>query len=184
MNYDVPDEQAHGDTHWMRRLIRDIQDKMRDGATAYEDICVHTIKVLRSRVRAVEAARNTKARSKEKRALALCGLDVAITRRIHTAMEIAARHFKVPVQAMLGKSRVSVIARPRHVALWAVRKTFVGTTLTDIAIASNRDHSTVIHAVNTVDNRRYLDAHYRQMTDVILAEVGAFALTEESGRVA
>lgn len=78
-----------------------------------------------------------------------------------TCVEIqaaVARHFGVHFSSMTSESRERFYARPRQVAMYLVRD-LTGLSLAQIGRRfGGRDHSTIIHGINTVRDRMSDDA--------------------------
>jgi chromosomal replication initiator protein len=62
---------------------------------------------------------------------------------IDNIQKTVADYYKIKVAEFFSKKRTRAIARPRQVAMWLCREAFGG-----------RDHTTVIHAVKTIDSLR------------------------------
>jgi chromosomal replication initiator protein len=60
-------------------------------------------------------------------------------------------HYNQSVPAVLGKSRVSTLALPRHISMYFLKEV-INMNLVEIGKRfSNRDHTSVIHAIKKVD---------------------------------
>ena len=70
--------------------------------------------------------------------------------RIANVYEAAAYAFGVTTEGIVGRSRQQWLSAARHSAAWILYNV-VGLTLSDAGRAMCRDHSTIIHSLNTVD---------------------------------
>lgn len=75
-----------------------------------------------------------------------------------------AEHYNVRTSELMSKRRERSIARPRQVAMY-LAKALTTKSLPDIGRAFDRDHTTVIHAVKTIEDLREKDAAFRDETD-------------------
>ncbi|MBX3354073.1 MAG: chromosomal replication initiator protein DnaA [Phycisphaeraceae bacterium] len=76
---------------------------------------------------------------------------------IHVIIEAVTRYYNLKVTDLLGKKRHKSVALPRQVAMWLARR-HTRYSLEEIGgHIGGRDHSTVLHAVRTVDHRRQID---------------------------
>jgi chromosomal replication initiator protein len=81
-------------------------------------------------------------------------------RFIADVQRAAADHFQIPLAEMTSARQSREVARPRQVAMYLSKK-FTPCTLTDIGRRfGNRDHSTVMHAVRTVERLRREDPEF------------------------
>lgn len=72
---------------------------------------------------------------------------------IATCIEAVSKASGVTRQDILSARRGRAVARPRQVVMWvAVRTT--ARTLSEIGRIMSRDHTTVIHAIRTIDRLR------------------------------
>ena len=68
--------------------------------------------------------------------------------------KVCAAHFRIDVSEMRSKRRARAVARPRQVAMYLAKK-MTPRSLPEIGrIFGGRDHSTVIHAVRTIEQLR------------------------------
>lgn len=65
----------------------------------------------------------------------------------HAVIQAFADRHLVPVQVILGRSRVRPVVRLRQEAMRAVVAACPGTSVSEIARAFRRDHTTVLHAL-------------------------------------
>lgn len=76
---------------------------------------------------------------------------------IENIQKTVADYFKIKVADLFSKKRTRVIVRPRQIAMWLAKDL---TTLSYPAIGNafgGRDHTTVLHAVRTIDDLRSKD---------------------------
>ena len=73
---------------------------------------------------------------------------------------------------IVGKSRKSEISDARQVSMYLSRE-IIGTSLNNIGLFfGGRDHTTVIHAVNTITNKIESDTRIKNMLSVVKQELG------------
>lgn len=77
-----------------------------------------------------------------------------------------AEHYAIRTAELMSKRRERSIARPRQVAMY-LAKVLTTKSLPDIGRAFDRDHTTVIHAVKTVEDLREKDVDFRDETDAL-----------------
>lgn len=76
---------------------------------------------------------------------------------IQTILEAVVRYYNLRLADLLGKRRHKSVALPRQVAMWLARR-HTRHSLEEIGgHLGGRDHSTVLHAVKSVDHRRERD---------------------------
>jgi len=76
---------------------------------------------------------------------------------IENIQKTTADYYKIKVADLFSKKRTRAIARPRQVAMWLCREVTTH-SFPEIGDAfGGRDHTTVIHAVNTIDSLRIKD---------------------------
>ena len=80
--------------------------------------------------------------------------------------DFIASQFKISVADMQSKSRKQVIAFPRQIAMYFSRK-YTDMALAHIGSAFNRDHSTVVHAVRTITEKRARSTAVRHQIDFL-----------------
>lgn len=86
-------------------------------------------------------------------------------------VKLVCAHYGVTLQALRSDRRARAIARPRQVACWlAVEAT--GLSLPAIGrLMGGRDHTTIMHARNTVRSSRADDPEFKAETDALLGRV-------------
>ena len=81
---------------------------------------------------------------------------------VETIQNLVASYFNLNLQEMLSPRRSRVLARPRQIAMY-LAKQHTTNSLPDIGRKfSNRDHTTVIHAVKKIDELIKKDNEIRQ----------------------
>ena len=60
-------------------------------------------------------------------------------------------YYKIPVETVKSKSRIREVVKSRQIYCWLMRKN-TRLSFADIGKPLNCDHSTVIHAINTINN--------------------------------
>ena len=81
---------------------------------------------------------------------------------IETIQNIVAAHFNLNIQEMLSPRRSRLLARPRQIAMY-LAKQYTTNSLPDIGRKfSNRDHTTVIHAVKKIEELIKKDNEIKQ----------------------
>ena len=81
--------------------------------------------------------------------------------------------FGVPPHALMGRGRRRPLVDYRHIAMWTLHECFPAMSYPMIGrLFGGRDHSTVIHGVRKVNDKRGRDEQFRQLTDEIRAGFG------------
>jgi chromosomal replication initiator protein len=80
----------------------------------------------------------------------------------------------ITVSQLLSSSTARRLSRPRHLAMWLIRR-HTGETLRAIGEAFRRDHSTVHHAITTAAHRIQSDPDTRRTARAIEASLGRYA---------
>ena len=71
--------------------------------------------------------------------------------KLESIQNMVAAHFNLDIQEMLSARRSRSLARPRQIAMY-LAKQYTTNSLPDIGRKfSNRDHTTVIHAVKKIE---------------------------------
>ena len=84
---------------------------------------------------------------------------------IEAIQQQVADHFNLAREQLIGKGRKQDVATARHIAMFLIR-TLLGSHFTTIGLHfGNRDHSTVIHAVNTVERRCENDPSFARLVE-------------------
>ena len=91
------------------------------------------------------------------------------TAALDAAVRLVCSEYGVTAELLKGKRRFGSIVQPRQVAMWLVKTTFPNTSWRYIGWAiGRRDHSTAIHAVQTIEDYRETDRRMRDKTDKLL----------------
>ncbi len=84
---------------------------------------------------------------------------------VENIQKIVCDYFKINVREMLSQRRSRYLVRPRQIAMY-LTKNLTSKSLPDIGRQfSNRDHTTVIHSIKTVDKLRGLDSEMNKTID-------------------
>jgi chromosomal replication initiator protein len=144
-----------------------------------DEVAFYIAKNLRSNVRELEGALNKVFAYASFHRLkisldlakeALKDLIGAVNRQItiENIQQAVAYHFKVKMADLLAKKRSRQIARPRQVAMW-LAKNLTSQSYPVIGEAfGGRDHTTVLHAVRTIDSLRSKDNELNHDVHVLL----------------
>jgi len=80
-------------------------------------------------------------------------------------MALITSEFAITARELIGKSRTQAISMPRQIAMFLLRE-HTESSLEDIGrIFGNRDHTTVIYAVNKVKDRSQKDRMFKDLLD-------------------
>ena len=86
-------------------------------------------------------------------------------------MEVVGEQFSTTTNEMYSDNRSRNIAYPRQIAMYLCRK-LTSLSLTDIGkMLGNRDHSTVLHGCNKVENDIKKDASLQNTIDVLIKKI-------------
>ena len=84
---------------------------------------------------------------------------------IEAIQQQVADHFNLTQEQLTGKGRKQDVVTARHIAMFLVRS-LIGSHFTAIGLHfGNRDHSTVIHAVNTVEKKCKNDPSFARLVE-------------------
>ncbi|MES2771098.1 MAG: chromosomal replication initiator protein DnaA [Pseudomonadota bacterium] len=87
---------------------------------------------------------------------------------IENIQKTVADYFKIKVADMFSKKRTRVIVRPRQIAMW-LTKNLSSQSYPSIGEAfGGRDHTTVLHAIRTIDSLRTKDSELNHDLHVLL----------------
>lgn len=81
-------------------------------------------------------------------------------------IDIVAEHFELSVAEILSPKRDKKIAVPRQIAIYLSRK-YTNLSTTDIAKKFERDHTTVIHAISTIEKKLKEDVDIVNKVDIL-----------------
>lgn len=70
-------------------------------------------------------------------------------------------YYEIPVEDLMTNARFYDIIKPKHIAIYLIRK-YSNLSFRSIGILFNKDHSTSIHACNSVRNQIYLYKDYAE----------------------
>ena len=86
---------------------------------------------------------------------------------VDTIQNIVAAHFNLNIHEMLSARRSRSLARPRQIAMY-LAKQYTTNSLPDIGRKfSNRDHTTVIHAIKKIEDLLKKDSEIKQSVSEI-----------------
>lgn len=95
---------------------------------------------------------------------------------VRAVVEHAAAVFKRTPEELLGRSRKQPIAEARQAAMWAVRQRYPSIPLEGIGSAiGGRHYTTVMHALQTVEERASRDPVYADRLRLLLARIAVTA---------
>ena len=84
---------------------------------------------------------------------------------IEAIRQQVADHFNLAQEQLTGKGRTQEVATARHIAMFLIRN-LIGSHFTTIGLHfGNRDHSTVIHAVSTVEKKCKNDPAFARLVE-------------------
>jgi len=99
------------------------------------------------------------------------GAGVTSELTIESIQKHVANHFDVPFDVLISRSRKQDITQARHIAIYLIKQ------LTKFPLKvigfkfGNRDHSTVVHAINSVEKKQSLDNSFKLSIDRLLQEI-------------
>ena len=86
-------------------------------------------------------------------------------------IEVVSEHYQVSIDQMVSKSRTNAIVRPRQVAMYLC-KNMTGTGMQSIgALLGGRDHSTIIHGANKIEEECKTDKELQMQIDAIKKKI-------------
>ena len=86
---------------------------------------------------------------------------------VESIQNIVAAHFNLNIDEMLSPRRSRSLARPRQIAMYLSKK-FTSKSLPDIGRKfSNRDHTTVIHAIKKIEDLLKKDSEIKHSVNEI-----------------
>lgn len=80
--------------------------------------------------------------------------------------DFIAAQFKIEVTELQSKSRKQAIALPRQIAMYLSRK-YTDMPLADIGKTFNRDHSTVVHAIRAITDKKTRNTSLRRQVELL-----------------
>ncbi len=85
---------------------------------------------------------------------------------------VVSQHYKVTLDDIRSKSRRQIVAHPRHVAIYLSR-TLTKESLESIGKAFNRNHATVLHAVNSVRREMSKKSHIAHQVEYLAQQINS-----------
>ena len=90
---------------------------------------------------------------------------------IEGIQRVVARHFEITPELLIGKTRKQQVVSPRQIAMYLAKR-LTKSPLKIIGLHfGNRDHSTVVHAVQTVDKKCSEDPSFANVVESLSEEV-------------
>lgn len=86
-------------------------------------------------------------------------------------LEIVSKNFSVTIEDILSKSRKKEVSEARHIYCKIMKSEFNYSLKSIGETIGKRDHTTVIHSVNTVDDRCDTEEGYRENIDSIIDQL-------------
>ncbi|HIE33352.1 MAG TPA: hypothetical protein EYP81_04825, partial [Thermodesulfobacteriaceae bacterium] len=97
-------------------------------------------------------------------------------------IELVCRNFKVSREDLVSRSRKKRISQSRQVAMFLLRK-FTKESLSSIGQRFNRDHATVMYALQSVEKRLSSSPSFRYQIEYLEREITErFGVTEKECR--
>ncbi len=94
-------------------------------------------------------------------------------------IELVCRNFKISPEELLSRSRKKRVSEPRQVAMFLLRK-YTDASLSAIGNRFNRDHATVLYAIQTVEKKMASSDRFRYQIEYLEKElVERFGVGEE-----
>ena len=81
---------------------------------------------------------------------------------IETIAKSVAQYYKIPIGDLRSKTKTKEVVQARHVSMYLIDKLLKPTLKENGNFFSKRDHTTVIHAVQTIKERMKTDSHLAQ----------------------
>lgn len=86
-------------------------------------------------------------------------------------IEVVAEHFNITVDQMASKNRSSTVVRPRQIAMYLCN-TMTDSSLQAIgSLLGGRDHSTIIHGANKIEEEINTDENTKNLVDTIKKKI-------------
>ena len=80
-----------------------------------------------------------------------CRTHLTATQMSDLCMSSVSNYYGIPVEVVKSKTRIREVVKSRQIYCWLMRKN-TRLSFRDIGTPLNCDHSTVIHAINTINN--------------------------------
>jgi len=90
-------------------------------------------------------------------------------------LRFVARRYDVSVELLRGRRRSRDLVAPRHAAIWLAKRLLPSRSLPQLANVFNRDHTTIMHAIRSIDDRRSWDDGLAAELLTMEAEIRAMA---------
>lgn len=100
---------------------------------------------------------------------------------IRDCIQAVSAETNVPPSLILHGDRSRAVARPRQVAMWLARQS-TRKSLPEIGLAFHRHHTTVLHAIQTVDGLRRGDGELDALMRRVQARLVIGERSEDMGR--
>lgn len=79
------------------------------------------------------------------------------------------KHFEITVKELMGKSRKREVCYPRQIAMYLLAH-YTRLSLNSIAVIfENKDHTTVIHSMEAIDNYMFQDERAKEQVEQIIS---------------
>lgn len=86
-------------------------------------------------------------------------------------IEVVSEHYNIPMEKMLSKDRSKSVSRPRQIAMFLCN-TMTDATLEGIGqLLNGRDHSTILHGRNVIEEEYNNDEEFRKQIDTIKKKI-------------
>lgn len=100
--------------------------------------------------------------------------------RVQTVITAVASEYEMSTDDLIGPSRARRCVEPRHVTAYLARK-LGHRRLTHIArFLGGRDHSTIIHAIQSVEERMRRDESFAHRVQSLAARLQAGIITQQA----
>lgn len=86
-------------------------------------------------------------------------------------LDVVSKNFGVTIEDILSKSRKKEVSEARHIYCSIMKSEFSYSLKTIGQTISDRDHTTVIHSLNTVKDRCETEEGYRENLDAIVDQL-------------
>jgi len=99
--------------------------------------------------------------------------------RVRDIIDLVAQHYNLSIAQLRSATRCESVARPRQVACWLCRK-LTRASLVKIGQALNREHGTVIYAVEVISDMMEATPSFRFEVEMLEREIAeSFAGAEQ-----
>lgn len=97
---------------------------------------------------------------------------------VDQAVAIVANTYRVSVEEILGPRRWEPLVQARHLAIW-LAKEITGWSSPELGRYFNRDHTTILYAIDVVEGRRRINYNLRGWLDDLHRQLTLPAPTEQ-----